>query len=271
MLSEIDEVTTTSTHACARRRDGTVWCWGANRVGQLGLGSTDMLAHPTPSPVPSLPPATSIGSASATTCITADDGSLWCWGSNNSGKAGSPTASPVPAPSQVKLANGEPLEQVAEVRLGFAHGCARRLDGSVWCWGDNTRAQTGSTPDDAPHAPQVVGGIDQVSELAAGAYSTCARRTGQTLWCWGANDFGQLGYVDPKIQSAPNPVPELGKVASPAVAWQFACTISDEGIVLCWGALSNAVAFGATANSKGELGDCTLSGHVEPRPVVGLP
>jgi alpha-tubulin suppressor-like RCC1 family protein len=33
-------------HSCARRADGTVWCWGANTSGQLGDGVT--LSSPRP-------------------------------------------------------------------------------------------------------------------------------------------------------------------------------------------------------------------------------
>ena len=29
------------------------------------------------------------------------------------------------------------LSQVEEVALGYAHACARRDDGSVWCWGSD--------------------------------------------------------------------------------------------------------------------------------------
>ena len=39
-------------HVCALERDGTVWCWGGNDVGQLGLGDT--VATVTPTQVPGL-------------------------------------------------------------------------------------------------------------------------------------------------------------------------------------------------------------------------
>ena len=28
-------------HTCARKTDGTLWCWGENNVGALGDGTTD--------------------------------------------------------------------------------------------------------------------------------------------------------------------------------------------------------------------------------------
>jgi alpha-tubulin suppressor-like RCC1 family protein len=31
---------------CARRIDGSVWCWGDNRFGQLGLGNTVQRSRP---------------------------------------------------------------------------------------------------------------------------------------------------------------------------------------------------------------------------------
>jgi hypothetical protein len=34
-------------HSCALMQSGAVYCWGSNRLGQLGRGSTDELPHPT--------------------------------------------------------------------------------------------------------------------------------------------------------------------------------------------------------------------------------
>lgn len=36
------------SHTCALRTDGTVWCWGDNRLGQLGQGSADDDPHSYP-------------------------------------------------------------------------------------------------------------------------------------------------------------------------------------------------------------------------------
>jgi len=35
-------------HTCALKRDGTVWCWGSNLYGQLGIGEYTLANKPTP-------------------------------------------------------------------------------------------------------------------------------------------------------------------------------------------------------------------------------
>ena len=74
-------------NTCATRTDGTLWCWGDNGDGQLGIGNTTSELTPTEA-----------GSATSWTtisggflyyeCATRTDGTLWCWGFNGSGQLG---------------------------------------------------------------------------------------------------------------------------------------------------------------------------------------
>ena len=40
-LTDAVEIDAGESFACARRADGSVWCWGANHLGQLGNGGGD--------------------------------------------------------------------------------------------------------------------------------------------------------------------------------------------------------------------------------------
>ena len=76
-------------HACAIKADGSLWCWGDNDYGQLGDGTT--IAKTTPNPIGSatwLSVTTGGGTFGGHTCGIQMDGSLWCWGNDESGQLG---------------------------------------------------------------------------------------------------------------------------------------------------------------------------------------
>ncbi len=83
-------------HACAVLDDGSVKCWGANFVGQLGLGDSDNRGD-APGEMGDVLPAVALGTGrtalavttgNAHTCAVLDDGSVKCWGLNNTGQLG---------------------------------------------------------------------------------------------------------------------------------------------------------------------------------------
>lgn len=137
-FTDVSVVATGSQHACAIRSGGQVWCWGHASNGELGNGGGNLM-YASPVQAQGVSDIATIAAGGSHTCAAASGGAVSCWGSNSNGQAGlgssvsqSKTAKPVPG-----------LDNVVELAAGDAHTCARKKDGSVWCWGANGMGQCG--------------------------------------------------------------------------------------------------------------------------------
>ena len=125
-----------SAHSCGLRLDSSLWCWGRNEVGQLGLG-VGVVEQGEPIQVGSAQ-WMSVSTRAATTCGIQIDGSLWCWGGNALGAVGDGTVVDRFEPTQIGTGSWR------SVAVGGGHACALAPDATVWCWGDNSIGQLGT-------------------------------------------------------------------------------------------------------------------------------
>jgi alpha-tubulin suppressor-like RCC1 family protein len=184
--SQVAEVRVGSRHTCARKTDGTLWCWGDTTAGALGNGTTT--GQPDAGGSEALPiqvkalgkEVAEVTAGEYHTCARKTDGTLWCWGDNTYGELGDGTTVMKSAPVQVTALGSS----VVEVAAGRAHTCARKKDGSLWCWGGNQYGQLGDGTTTNRPAPVAAFGADTL-RVAAGGYGTCAEKTDGSLWCWG--------------------------------------------------------------------------------------
>ena len=184
-LPDVVQVAAGELHSLALDVDGTVWGWGANDLGQLGVaGPAD---HPTPVRVPGLTNVASIAAGSKFSLAVRRDGTVWTWGDNSLGQLGRPSGASV-APSQVAG-----LAEITSVAGGSNFSMALDRDGRVWTFGGDGVGQLGRTSLFAVPTPTVVDGVDHVVRIAAGALHGVAVKTDGTVWTWGLNDRGQLG------------------------------------------------------------------------------
>ncbi len=128
-------------HACAVKTDHTLWCWGDNSEGQIGVGSS-ATTIPNPTQVTAL--FSMVGNVTTTdtyyynTCAAIMDNTVYCWGGNGYGELGNGLMSGMAlVPSQVLTAAATPLTGAASViDWNSAYKmCALKMDGSMWCWG----------------------------------------------------------------------------------------------------------------------------------------
>jgi alpha-tubulin suppressor-like RCC1 family protein len=71
--------------------------------------------------------------------------------------------------------------------------CARKSDGTGWCWGRGTMGQIGNGGVVNVSTPQQVSGVTNFTRVYAGVYHGCGVLSDNTVACWGNNNRGQLG------------------------------------------------------------------------------
>jgi alpha-tubulin suppressor-like RCC1 family protein len=220
-------------HSCAIHEARSLWCWGSNALGQLGLGpnepdqtsptrvSTDAWQH--------------IDAGDGFTCGIRQGGTLLCWGTNADGRLGYEAQSATPAP----VSTDTDWESLA---VGDAHGCALKFDGTLWCWGSNRYGQLGR--DVGPgNRPNLVPNETTFRAVSAGGRHTCAVGVNGGLYCWGDNTQGQLGF--PASSGAREPARVAGGLVwlSVSAGDSHTCAIDRADALYCWG-----------ANGTGQLG-----------------
>ena len=93
----------------------------------------------------------------------------------------------LPAVVASPTVEAQTVTQVQRLAGGGMHTCALKLDGTVWCWGNNANGELGDGTNTASLTPTRVSGLTGVSSISAKNAHTCALKTDGTVWCWGWN------------------------------------------------------------------------------------
>ena len=191
LTSGVKAITSGNNYSCALTQADGVKCWGKIYDGQPGDDGTSPQIFPVA--VTGLTDEITAFAAGTThTCALLKDGSVKCWGQNNSGQLGDGTTKSQLTPQKV---NGL-TETVTAITSGGDHTCALTAAGKVFCWGDNLDGALGDSTSVNRSAPVRVNGMtDSASAVTAGSTHTCALSAAGSVQCWGYGGDGQLGTI----------------------------------------------------------------------------
>ena len=232
----VEAVSAGDSHTCAIA-GGRAYCWGNNYSGQLGDGTAEERLLPVAVGGDlAARDVSELAVGGEHTCAIAE-GTLYCWGRNDTGQLGDGTVFERELPAPVGGVFGGAT--ATAVGVGGYHTCA--LTGQrAYCWGRNSEGQLGDATTTQRLSPVLVKGAltdADVTALAIGSVHGCAISSGQA-YCWGGNGYGELGRGDTSsFHSYPLGVgiPLAGVSVSTLSAGQVHSCALVEGTAYCWG------------------------------------
>ena len=251
--------------------DGSLWAWGMNRHGALGIGTDD----DSWGRAKVMDEVVAVSTRGHHAMAIRVDGSLWAWGSNSSGQLGDGTTANRHSPIRImdnvvyisaggsysaaimsdeslwtwgsnmsgRLGDGTQwtdqlspagiLDGVVAVSVNYRHGAAIRSDGSLWIWGNNRDGQLGIGASSWDPVLSPVWIMDDVIAVSTGQAHTMAIRSDGSLWGWGRNTWGQLG--DGTAIDRHSPVRIMDDVVAVSASSATTVAIRNDGSLWQWG------------------------------------
>ena len=238
-------------HAVALKTNGSIYTWGDNWYGRLGVGITYGEFENSNIPVRAGNDSdwAAISAGESYTIALKTNGTLWAWGYNYGGQLGDGSKEDRFAPVRVGTDN----DWAEKFAAGFGHTVALKTDGSMHAWGWNGEGQLGIlTDEDYITTPRQVGFDNDWDAVEAGDSHTVALKTNGTLYTWGWNGVGQLG--DGTYEDSATPV-RVGEdsdwIAISTHYGNHTVAIKKDGVLMTWGDNGNGK-LGVGADDNGD-------------------
>jgi alpha-tubulin suppressor-like RCC1 family protein len=191
---EWKQISAGASHTIAIKENGTLWSWGHNGHGELGLGN--YTSNNKPQQIGKDTNWEQISAGGSFNLAIKKNGTLWSWGYNYYGQLGLGNSNTYNSPQQV--GTDSTWEIVAS---GSNHIVALKKNGTLWSCGYSSNGQLGLGNTSTYYTLQQIGTDSNWTErISAGDGHTIAIKKDSTLWAWGTNWAGQLG-LNPTIST----------------------------------------------------------------------
>jgi len=199
----LTEISSNRVGAVALKTDGTLWAWGMNDGGQLGLN--DVAHRSSPVQIPGIY-WNSVSHAYKSIHATKTDGTLWGWGKQAYGRLG--VGDRVPRSSPVQIPGTWSSVPTSQSYQGWAFKSQE-----LWALGGYNAGGKFGINDGIPRSspvqvPGTWGSTYTTAEVFSASYDIgVGVKTNGTAWIWGNNAQGQLGLNDVIQRSSPAQIP----------------------------------------------------------------
>ena len=196
-----------AAHAMAIKTDGTLWAWGSNSQGRLGINQAQTAYKSSPVQVGGLNSWRDAHALNDSTVAIRTNNTVWAWGNLSQGEGGNDNLTPRSSPVQVGA-----LTTWSKISGGKNYVMAIKTDGTLWGWGrQSEHGNIGDGTKISHSSPVQIGALTNWATIATneGSEVTAGIDTSGRMWTWGRNEFGALGINNYISKSSPVQVGSL--------------------------------------------------------------
>ncbi|KAG9409012.1 hypothetical protein AC1031_019275 [Aphanomyces cochlioides] len=263
IVTALLEKTSIAQLACGSRftvalsTTGTVFAWGKNDYGQLGIGH-HLQAQLEPRLIDSLSDVviSKIATRGSHVLAITEDGAVFSWGRGDEGQLGHNSRDAIHAPKRIAG-----LHQISQVACGRAHSVALSVHGTIFTWGSGEDGALGLSDSEVELVPVALQVPFTFQSIGCGSRHTLALTSDFRVMSWGWNMYGQLGLGHLDTVRTPAEIPTfIGQKVT-----QIVCGFRHNFAVLPHSAMTVDV-YGWGWNEHGQLGDVESADAVVLRP-----
>lgn len=196
-------------HSMALYDDQSLYAWGCNEVGQLGLGHT--VSQASPQLIRDFDGVVDFALGSNFSVALKEDGTVWIWGGNTGAK-----------PQVI-----EPLTGIKAITAASNTLYVLKSDGTVW---------TSGYYNSLNYSFSQVTGVNTITAISAGASHLLALDENGKVWAAGGNSYGMLGNgTENSSNGVFVPVSKISDITSIHAGSNQSFAINNAGQVYAWG------------------------------------
>jgi len=242
-------VETTGSHTVTLKTNGTVWTYGQNTYGQLGIGTLEIEDEPH-QVIFEQEETTEDGETAESGKITEEikiiqvvsgenhsaaldsQGNVWLWGRNNYYQLGVSGLSYSATP--IKLTG---IPKVTRIASGNNSIMVVTENNKLYAWGQNAYGELGTGEYSNKTLPTVIDGVHDVLDIKGGKSHYILLKTNGDIYTVGSNLYSQLG-MDLGEKTRINTFEKVDlplKIGSISAGWTSNMAVTLDGQVYAWG------------------------------------
>ncbi len=258
-LENVKAVAAGGRHSLVLLQNGDVYAFGETRDGQLGLGDKEERYVLEPEKIAGISNAKDVFAGRFQSFILLENGDLYGFGRNVSGKLGVGDQEEKSTPTRVTG-----ISNVQKVAAGERHTLALLENGDVYAFGLRDGGRLGLGPDVPQYVttPMKISFPDKARDVAANMHHSLVVLENGDVYSFGHSGDGKLGILDPPGRTTfdtPQKIENLGPVQAVATGVMHSLVLQENGDLYTFG-----------RNTFGELGHGDTENRSFPTKVEAL-